>query len=580
MLKEIAFGLNNRHYFEESNAVHKFSGNRDGVYTSLYDYDELVREYVRKHKTLSGYDGIIYMPDEFILDVDKEDRDTEYARQKAIALILMLEDYHIPSRIYFSGTGFHVGIPGQAFKWQPHQDLHQFVKEELTKAQIYTLADSSVSDKTRLIRLVNTLNTKSGLYKIPITRNDLESPIDLIYEKAKTVQDFEDYEMECNPVWDVTPKERVIIQARSFDTKPAVREPDSIYYPCIQKMLRGGTEGMRHAQALRIASHLRWRYPEDAVSAVMEDWRLRSNPDTFSENEMTQIVDSCYTGHNGAGIRYGCDDSIMDKHCSSVCRLYKAKKTQSITVASDLEREFIAYVNSTDEPINLGNGFGFDYPIHKGEFVILIAPPKSMKTTLVQNWLVHQQRQTYFLEMEMSKRQIWNTFIQIETGWSEEELFEHYADARESMVSKFSWLSMDFNRCYAHELRGKIAGLPIRPEIIVIDHMHRFLMKGSDIMHNMSEVSRELTDLAIRENLIVIAIAEMDKTSIREKQFNMGFKGGVDAVYDANKVIGITSVLRNQKGLIEMLGVKSIVNREKEHFDTMLTVKNKRLIKE
>jgi KaiC/GvpD/RAD55 family RecA-like ATPase len=580
MIKEVAFGLDTRHYFEESNAVFKFCGSTTPVYTSLYNYDENVREYVRKNKTLSGYDGNIYMPDEFVLDVDVQKKNTEFARQETIALILLLEDMDVPYRVYFSGRGFHLGIPAEAFKWEGSPDLNLRVKDKLTKSGIYEYADPSVIDKTRLIRLVNTRNTKTGLFKIQIDKGVLESDVDTIYSLARNPKEYDTFPMECRTVWDLT-ESKIIVQTRSL-VKPEShqRMPDKLYYPCIQKMLEDGEVGSRHQQALRIAAHLRWRYPESVVSAVMEDWRIRNNPDTFPQEEMVKIVDSCYTGHNGDGIRYGCNDILMDKFCSSSCRLYRSKKNQSLTLAEDLEREFITYVQSNDEPVDIGLNMGFKYPIHKGEFVIVIAPPKSMKTTLIQNWITLQKKPTYFLEMEMSKRQIWNTFMQIETGLNEEELYDHYIENASLMANKFSWLSMDFNRCYAHEIRSKISSMPIRPEIVVIDHMHRFLMKGSDIMHNMSEVSRELTDLAIRENLIVIAIAEMDKTSIREKQFNMGFKGGVDAVYDANKVIGITSVLRNKEGLIEMLGVKSIVNREKEHFDTLLTVKNKRVFKE
>ena len=37
---------------------------------SLYDYDEYVAEYFAKHQKLAGFDGLVYIPDEFILDVD------------------------------------------------------------------------------------------------------------------------------------------------------------------------------------------------------------------------------------------------------------------------------------------------------------------------------------------------------------------------------------------------------------------------------------------------------------------------------------------------------------------------------
>ena len=161
MIKEYAFGLSNRHHFGEINDMQKYAGMAQDTFMSLWDYDEYVIDYVKKNKTLSGYDGILYMPDEFILDIDGSN--PENAQEKCIGLTILLNDYCIPYRLYFSGTGFHVGIPGKAFRWKPCTDLHLKVKDILKEAEIYEYADSSVSDKTRIIRVVNTLNSKSGL---------------------------------------------------------------------------------------------------------------------------------------------------------------------------------------------------------------------------------------------------------------------------------------------------------------------------------------------------------------------------------------------------------------------------------
>ena len=45
-----------------------------------------------------------------------------------------------------------------------------------------------------------------------------------------------------------------------------------------------------------------------------------------------------------------------------------------------------------------------------------------MKTMLLQSWVQKLKRPTYFIEMEMSPRQIWSRFVMIERGWKEEEI--------------------------------------------------------------------------------------------------------------------------------------------------------------
>ena len=175
MIKEFAFGTSNRHHFQDASSIGNWQGIDNDTFVSLYDYDDYVKEFYAKNKTLSGYDGLIYMPDEFMLDVDGGDMVD--ARNKLDKLLILLLDMKVPSKVYFSGTGFHVGIPSTAFRWKPSNNLHLKVKDALQQANIFEYADPSVTDKTRIIRVVNTRNTKSGLFKVELMPDELEAMI-------------------------------------------------------------------------------------------------------------------------------------------------------------------------------------------------------------------------------------------------------------------------------------------------------------------------------------------------------------------------------------------------------------------
>ena len=136
--KEYAFSLTNRHHFFPPNKISSFYNIASDTFMSLWDYDEEVTEYVKKKKTLSGYRGNLYMPDEFIFDVDGSNIDQ--AKELTFALLDLLDniDISIPTQIYFSGEkGFHVHISNTAFKWIPCNDLHLKVKHVLKNAGIY-----------------------------------------------------------------------------------------------------------------------------------------------------------------------------------------------------------------------------------------------------------------------------------------------------------------------------------------------------------------------------------------------------------------------------------------------------------
>ena len=577
MIKEFAFGVSNRHHFQDSTKAVDWMGLDRDTYTSLYDYDEYVIEYYAKHQSLSGFDGLIYMPDEFILDVDGST--VSKAQDCTRALLILLDDLMIPYNVYFSGTGFHVGIPGTAFRWKPDKNLHLNVKDALTNAGIFEYADPSVTDKSRIIRLLNTKNSKSGLWKVWLKSiNDItdEDSLRALSCKPSTIPNNP---FECEPVFDVLSRAK---QEEISIVQNIGMNPDPVHHTCIQRMLEGAAQGKRHMIALRISSHLRWRYPEHIVRIIMEDWRKRvSTVDhPFSEKEMESIVDNCYNGHGGEGYRYGCSDAIMDSFCSNTCKLYKSKKSQNVMDAQSMEKNLIDFYTSNVEPLNLGEMYGQDFPIYPGEVVIIQAPPASMKTMLLQNWMNTWKKPTYFLEMEMSPRQIWSRFVMIENGWNEDELAHHYKQMRNGMEDKFKWLTVDYSAPYTTELEKRVTMLERKPEVVVIDHMGLFKSKQRDNNMKVEEVSQQLMELAVKHNLILFAVSEITKQAFHEGMTMASSRGSFRSAYNANKLLSVTPYKNKETGLIEMLHVKSDKNREKEHLNVKLSVDNIRIVQD
>jgi len=576
MIREFAFGLSNRHHFFPSDNSVKWENVAKDTFLSLYGYDDSVIQYFEDKKTLSGYDGDIYMPKEFILDVDGVE--IEEAQDKAIKLVNLLENLKVPCNIYFSGRGFHIGIPDTAFKWKPGPNLHLNVKDELDKKGIYEYADVSVTDKTRIIRLNNTLNSKSRLWKIYLTNEEMYSLNGLgISALANKPRQVEIPMLQCEPAFDVTERE---VKKQTFKFKETVgSEPDPMLYPCIQTMLKGSSYGGRHATALRLGAWLRWRYPENVVRLIMEDWRKRVTnlEHPFKKEEMDRLITDCYKGHGGSGYRYGCNDKIMDKHCNSTCTLFKAKKSQGLMSAADMEENLISWLKGDVVPINLGKLYNQDFPIYPGELVVIQAPPKSMKTMLVQNWVNEFKRPTYFLEMEMSPRQIWKRFIQIEKGWTEEELAKNYANSDFSLADKFDWLNVDYQSCFAIELEKRITMLPVKPEIVIIDHMGLLLSKHRDLNLKMEEIAGALTEVAVKHNIVVFAISEVTKQAMTDGIGISSARGSFRIAYNASKILSLATT-KGIGGEINTIMVKTIANRERGALNAVLRLKGIKVI--
>ena len=52
MIKEFAFGLANRHYFQDADNVCDWMNIDKDTYMSLYDFDESITDYFSKNNTL------------------------------------------------------------------------------------------------------------------------------------------------------------------------------------------------------------------------------------------------------------------------------------------------------------------------------------------------------------------------------------------------------------------------------------------------------------------------------------------------------------------------------------------------
>ena len=572
MIREFAFGLNKRHYFQDSTKMGNWQGVNKDTFVSLYAYDEEIKDYFKINNTLAGYNGKIFLPKEYILDVDGEN--SGLAHDKTMGLSGILDNLNIPWNAYFSGRGFHLGIPDEAFKWKPSDDLHIRVRNALNKHHIYNYADSSVTDKTRLIRLNNTRNLKSGLWKIFITQKELHTlDIEEIIELAeKPRYDKIPIIYECEPVIDTLKRmdKKIIKDLRTNE------QGDPSFYPCIQKMLNGVSYGSRHKNALVLASHFRKRMPEDMVRNLMESWRakvdLPNHP--FPEKEMDSLIISCYKSNNGEGYNYGCDNPIKDAFCSATCRLYKAKKSQNLMDAASIEKQMTDFYNSNIKPLPLGEMYNRTFDVYPGELIVIQAPPASMKTTLLQNWVNYFKRPTYFLEMEMSVRQIWTRFLMIEKGWTEIQVQEHYSNKKNGIGDQFKWLYVDTNPCYPFELEKRISMMPYTPEILVIDHLGLMQTKHRDNNMKLEEATQSLTDIAIKYNLVVFTVSEITKQAYYDGMNIASGRGSFRIAYNASKVFSLIPEQNTDTKVINNLNIRTEKNRERGSLDIKLEVNN------
>ena len=193
MIVEVVKDLKVRGTLEEAGKIYpKF---RDyEYYISLFPFDKSIEKYVEINGSISGHKGKHYCK-YILIDIDSDN--LEEARQSTIQLIQRLNlEHHIdPNELYiwFSGNkGFHIALVNKIYgKLDPCEHIAEKVKNAIAElSEGIDNIDLKIYENHRLIRVENSLNIKSGLYKIQISYDELLKDIESIKELAKQPREF------------------------------------------------------------------------------------------------------------------------------------------------------------------------------------------------------------------------------------------------------------------------------------------------------------------------------------------------------------------------------------------------------
>ena len=159
-------GYFSRNFFIDINDLDKHLNRYTGdTYTTIYRYDS-------KDQNTANFIAPLY----FDLDIDDIENNFSKIKQdlalitRKLKVMFHLSDNDID--LYFSGSkGFHILIDSNIFGLEPSRDLNKQYKKIATELKTYTInksVDTKIYDNKRLFRVPNTINSKTGLYKVPI----------------------------------------------------------------------------------------------------------------------------------------------------------------------------------------------------------------------------------------------------------------------------------------------------------------------------------------------------------------------------------------------------------------------------
>lgn len=259
----------------------------------------------------------------FYIDLDIDDIEKDYDKLKRDLFLihrqlknkLHLKDEDI--EIFFSGSkGFHLLINEQILGVDPCKNLNDMYKLLALRLKGYTITkcvDTKIYDKKRLFRVANTINYKTGLYKVPITMELLKQynyeQLKQYASEAKIIKGIKIYKHnpQATEAFYDWVKEIQEIEKQSINYKAAgeyLKRKELL--PCVKYILKNGsTQGGRNNTTNALASALFQIGKEyDEVLDIMQAWNDTKNEPPLPKREVEVTTTSAYKSVQ-AGKRYG-----------------------------------------------------------------------------------------------------------------------------------------------------------------------------------------------------------------------------------------------------------------------------------
>lgn len=320
-------------------------------FASIFRFKDNFKKHVESTGSVKGADGFECFSDYLFFDID-DSKELDKALDGTKKLIRHLELNcnlsldHI--RVWFSGSkGFHVGIPSVIFGITPSTDLPRIIKTIAFDLADGMGIDTSIYEKNRLFRMENSIHSKTGLYKIPVSINQLFSSskeeIKKLANSPKEIDVLPFSEMSINPEM-----KRIYEKAKEKvgSKNEQATHKDNIEKRCIQKLLEGVRESERNQATCRIVDYYRQRgVPKEIVKSIILSWNGSNEPPT-DERELEATVESIFEGDYD----YGCNDSLLKKYCDTDCTLHprQGSKGKAKKQKDDVDRIPISFCQLPD----------------------------------------------------------------------------------------------------------------------------------------------------------------------------------------------------------------------------------------
>jgi archaellum biogenesis ATPase FlaH len=531
------------------------------LWRSYFTFGEELQGYILEHKALNNaYPHAIGL-DRIRLDYDADDIEAvlETVRQVRENLYHVHGLHESQVQVWFSGRkGFHIDLPN-LLGVEPDPSTPGVVLAAVKKLFKHPHLDTHPIFPAGLIRLPWSKHETSGLYKVPLTMQELftltaDQIKHLASDPPTTRKGFSLEPLEMTEaIWQDAVKEAAVAiekrelaleKKKGFSLPDVVNDP-SRYVTCAQTAFaRGPVEGQRNHWALRLASWMRRSgLPKSVALMAVRQWA--EGEDQKMQQLLVKKAEEGYDRY-----KFGCSDPYMSELCDSKCIFYNKKNySMKLSRAEDMMLDLIAYLKADkSRGFDLCELYGLkgkSYFIAPGEVVMVTGDTGLGKSTIVQNWISDLGRPSVYLNLEMAEKLTFRRFIQMRKRMSKDELEKWLVSAPEEEAIQL-----------ARDSAGHISVLSISPELrdlerIMIEYQPEIMVvdttdgisvekAGNSDMAKLGFIIEEMRRIAQEHDIIVIGIHHINKSSSKEGTLDLNSLTGNRAnVTKMDHVLGL-----------------------------------------
>lgn len=542
--KAIALGFNNRKLVpvEEDSWDHVKDNEKD-YYESIFRYNEKHYKQFQETHSLAGISDVT--TEKLVWDFDAEGQ-LNQSKADAVVLCQRLIEQGIAQdalQIAFSGKkGFSVEL---------HTDKQftptEFKNINLSMAEGLETNDQKIYDAQRIFRITGTRHNSSGLFKYPLTINQLS---DLSVDAIKALaEDIETAELP-NKISIELPQVIYDMRTREDATLPTsvnVKAPIDLNFTskpkgftnCKFALLNGFfDQGDRSNSLMALCATCKGlSFPKEITYGMLKSaarlQAARTDTTEFPKKEIwNTIVEQIYKPTWNGGT-YSCSNTPWLK---KICDSLGPNKCKSHDVAvgfvdtNDMSQQFENYsVNIEKNTIKTGI-VQLDNAVQLtvGMPVALLGAPSSGKTSLSIDILNNTSKlgiTSAFFSMDMYGPLVYLKKIQKHFGYNSREVHEIFKNDKKKSAEinaliKEEYKNVKFSLKAGHSVSDmrEIVGdyeqkMGDKVKLVVIDYLECISGPFSDATANTSKIAGELRDFATETNTCVITLVQPPKSA-------------------------------------------------------------------